>query len=182
MSRWLLWAVTGLVLGGIIHIVVILTLPSLAATSAWDRIGELSPAGGFVTLPAVGSDAPNPLGLDPQLTYAACRVDLRNGPATVTGNLPRYFWSVAVYNRAGTIVYSTTNRDSVGTRVDLGIFNPAQTRLLAEQRLDIAEGLLIVEAREDDLMVVVRLAPPHSEMRARYETALGRLSCGNIPT
>ena len=66
--------------------------------------------------------------------------------------------------------------------VDLGLFNPAQTRLLAEQKLDVAEGLLIVEAQQDDLMVVVRLAPPHPAMRARYEKALAGLKCGNLPT
>ena len=77
---------------------------------------------------------------------------------------------------------STTNRDSTSKLLDLGLFNPAQTRLLAEQKLDVAEGLLIVEAQEDDLLVVVRLAPPHPAMRARYEKALAGLRCGNLPT
>jgi uncharacterized membrane protein len=177
--RSLLWVVAGLVLGGIIHLVVILTLPALSATSAWDRIVALEGEGPII-LPATQPGAPNPLGLDPDLAYAVCRVDLRLGPASVTGALPRDFWSVAVYSRAGTVVYSTTNRDTVGANIDLGIFNSAQTRMLAEQRLDIAEGLLIVEAREDDLFVVVRLAPPHPQMRARYEAALTRLRCNNI--
>lgn len=180
MIRTLLWVIAGLVLGGVIHIVVILTLPALSATSAWDRVAALDPSGAPAVLPAARPGEPNPLRLDPELTYAVCKVDLRLGPASVTGTLPRDFWSVTVYSRAGTVVYSTTNRDSVGTNLDLGIFNPAQTRLLAEQRLDIAEGLLIVEAREDDLLVVVRLAPPHPEMRARYEKALAGLKCSNI--
>jgi uncharacterized membrane protein len=180
MIRWLLWVVGGLVLGGIIHIAVILTLPALSATSAWDRVAALEATGAPVVLPAAVPGQPNPLRLDPSLTYAACKIDLRAGPASVTGTLPRDFWSVAVYGRSGTVIYSTTNRDSVGTNLDLGIFNPAQTRLLAEQRLDIAEGLLIVEAREDDLFVVVRLAPPHPEMRARYEKALTGIRCANM--
>jgi uncharacterized membrane protein len=131
---------------------------------------------------AVAAGQPNPLQLDPELAYAVCRLDLRQGPGTVAGRLPQVFWSVAVYGRNGTVVYSTTNRDSTTTLLDLGLFNPAQTRLLAEQKLDVAEGLLIVEAQEDDLMVVVRLAPPHPAMRARYEQALSALKCGNLPT
>jgi len=180
MIRTGLWILAGLVLGGIIHIVVILLLPALSATAAWDRIEALGPAQGMRVLAPVTAGEPNPLRLDPELAYAVCRVDLRNGPGSVTGTLPQSFWSVAVYARNGTVVYSTTNRDSTSNLLDLGLFNPAQTRLLAEQKLDVAEGLLIVEAKEDDLMVVVRLAPPHPAMRARYERALAGLSCGNL--
>jgi uncharacterized membrane protein len=182
MIRTALWLLAGLVLGGIIHIAVILSLPSLSATAAWDRVANLGAANTATILPAAKAGEPNPLRLDPELAYAVCRVDLRNGPASVSGTLPQAYWSVAVYGRAGTVIYSTTNRDGIGTQLDLGIFNPAQTRLLAEQKLDIAEGLLIVEAKEDDLVVLVRLAPPHPEMRARYEQTLTGLKCGTIPT
>lgn len=182
MIRTGLWILAGLVLGGIIHIVVILMLPALSATAAWDRVATLGPADGTSVLPAVVAGEPNPLRLDPELAYAVCRVDLRKGPGTVVGNLPQAFWSVAVYGRNGTVIYSTTNRDSTSRLLDIGLFNAAQTRLLAEQKLDVAEGLLIVEAQDDDLMVVVRLAPPHPAMRARYEAALANLRCGTIAT
>lgn len=181
MIRSALWVLAGVVLGGIIHIVVILSLPLLSATAAWDQVSALAADKAAVILPTAKAGEPNPLRLDPELAYAACKVDLRLGPGTVSGTLPQAFWSIAVYDRTGTIIYSTTNRDGIGTLLDLGLFNPAQTRLLAEQKLDIAEGLLIVEAQADDLVVVVRLAPPHPEMRARYEKALAGLKCGNIP-
>lgn len=180
MIRTLLWVFAGVVLGGIIHIAVILSLPSLSATAAWDRVSALGAEAGPVILPAARAGEPNPLRLDPELAYAVCKLDLSKGPGSVTGTLPQAFWSIAVYGRNGTVVYSTTNRDGIGTQLDLGVFNSAQTRLLAEQKLDIAEGLLIVEAHEDDLAVVVRLAPSHPEMRARYEKALSTLKCGNI--
>ena len=180
MTRWLLWIAGGLVLGGIIHIVVILSLPALTTTAAWDRIVALGDAPGPKILPAAVAGSENPLGLDPDLAYAVCRLDLRQGPASVSGALPRDFWSVAVYGRSGTVLYSTTNRDIGSPQLELGVFNAAQTRLLAEQRLDIAEGLLIVEAREDDLFVVVRAALPHPEVRARYEKALAGLRCATI--
>jgi len=182
MIRTGLWILGGLVLGGIIHIVVILMLPALSATAAWDRVSAMSTPGSTQVLPAVTADQPNPLRLDPELAYAVCRLDLGKGPGTVAGTLPQSFWSVAVYGRNGTVIYSTTNRDSTSNLLDLGLFNAAQTRLLAEQKLDVAEGLLIVEAQQDELLVVVRLAPPHPAMRARYEKALSALRCGNIAT
>ncbi len=180
MIRTILWALGGLVLGAIIHIAVILALPSLTTTAAWDRVSAMGADAGPIVLPPVTPGTPNPLRLDPELAYAACQIDLRKGPGSVTGALPQAFWSIAVYNRAGTIIYSTTNRDGVGSTLDLGIFNAAQTRLLAEQKLDVAEGLLIVEARADDALVVVRIAPPHPVNRVRYEQALAALRCGNL--
>lgn len=181
MTRTILWLLAGIVLGGVIHLVVILSLPSLAANAAWARVETLDALDKPVVLPAVLPGQANPLRLDPELTYAICRMDLRRGAGIVRGELPLAFWSVAVYGRGGTVLYSTTNRDGIGQNLELGIFNQAQTRLLAQQQLDVAQGLLIVESRDDDVFVVVRLAPPHQAMRKRYEAALQKLSCGTIP-
>lgn len=180
MIRTLTWLLAGLILGGIIHIAVILTLPGFASNDVWTRVAALGAFNKTVVLPPVAADAPNPMRLDPELSYAVCQINLAVGPGEVSGILPQAFWSVAVFDRRGTVIYSTTNRDGVGRALDLGIFNPAQTRLLAEQQLDVAEGLLIVEAPADDIFVVVRIAPEHQVMRARYEAALSELVCGNI--
>jgi uncharacterized membrane protein len=180
MIRTLIWIVAGIVLGGIIHLVVILSLPAFATEDVWTKVSELGPRNQTIVLPSVVAGQPNPLHLDPEMTYAVCQVNLATGPGVVSGFMPDGFWSIAVYNRAGAVVYSTTNRDGIGQTLDLGIFNAAQTRLLAEQQLDIAEGLLIVESKEDDVFVVVRLAPPHPAMRARFEAALSEIICGNI--
>ena len=177
MIRPLLWLIGGVVLGGIIHIIVILTLPALAEQSVWSRVASLDADNRMVILPAIAAGEPNPLGLDPELAYGLCRIDLANGPAYISGVLPDAFWSVALFNPSGIVTYSTTNRDGIGQTLELGIFNAAQTRLLAQQQLDIAEGLLVVESASDKLLVLVRLAPPHQAMRARFEQQLSAVSC-----
>src|SRR5690606_28931435 len=126
----------------------------------------------------IGPGDPNPLRLDPELSYGVCQIDLSQGPAYLSGVLPDAFWSVALYNEAGVVTYSTTNRDGIGQTVEMGIFNAAQTRLLAQQQIDIAEGLLVVESTTDNLFVVVRLSPPHEAMRTRFEAELAEISCG----
>ncbi|QQR35664.1 hypothetical protein JI749_15130 [Devosia oryziradicis] len=178
MIRPLLWLIGGVVLGGIIHIIVILTLPALAEQSVWSRVASLDADNRMVILPAIAAGEPNPLGLDPELAYGLCRIDLANGPAYISGVLPDAFWSVALFDPSGIVTYSTTNRDGIGQTLELGIFNAAQTRLLAQQQLDIAEGLLVVESASDKLLVLVRLAPPHQAMRARFEQQLSAVSCG----
>jgi uncharacterized membrane protein len=180
--RTFLWVVAGIVLGGIIHIAVILALPALATEGLWPRVSALGALNKPVVLAVPAAGEPNPLHLDPELAYAVCQINLREGPGFVRGVLPSGFWSVAVYGPTGTILYSTTNRDGIGSNLELGIFNQAQTRLLAEQQLDIAEGLLIVESREDDIIAAVRLALPHQAVRERYQAALSQLTCGNLPS
>jgi uncharacterized membrane protein len=182
MIRTLLWIVGGLVLGGIIHITVILLLPALSGGSIFAQITAMGALNRPIVLAAPQPGEPNPLRLDPELVTALCQIDLRHGPGVVAGTLPQAFWSVVIYDRAGTAIYSTTNRDGIGQIVDVGLFNPAQTRLLAEQKIDVAEGLLIVASSGDDVYAVVRLEPPHPAMRARYAEQLRGLTCGNIPT
>ena len=181
MVRTLLYAVAGLLLGLLIHLVVILTLPMLAEDSVARQIAVAAPLiNKPILLPAVKNGADNPLRLDPNLAYSVCRLDLRQGPGEVTGTLPASFWSVAVYDSSGTVIYSTTNRDGIGQNLDVGIFDTAQTRLLAEQKIDIDPGLLIVEFGSDDVFVVVRLAPPQPAVRARYEAQLSQLACHDM--
>jgi uncharacterized membrane protein len=180
MVRTILYAVAGVLLGLAIHLVVILTLPGLAENNVYSRIAALNAVNKTTLLPVPKAGEANPLRLDPDLSYVVCQLDLSSGPGELTGTLPVAFWSVAVYDTSGTVLYSTTNRDGIGQTLDLGIFDPAQTRLLAEQKIDIAPGLLIVESRSDQVFVLVRLASPHPAMRDRYEAQLQRLACRNI--
>jgi uncharacterized membrane protein len=179
MMRPLLWLLAGLVLGGIIHIVVMLTLPLLAQETTWTRVAALNAKNEMIVLPQVKVGEANPLGLDPLLVYGLCEIDLATAPAYLTGRLPDAHWSVAIFNQAGSIIYSTTNRDGIGQTLDLGIFNAAQTRLLAQQQIDVAEGVLVVEAPTDRLFALVRLAPPHVAMRPRFEQAMDAITCQN---
>ncbi len=177
MLRTLFWVMAGIGLGVIVHLVVILTLPTLAQTNIWTRISQYDNVEKVVVLEEISGQSENDLHLDPELVYGVCRLDLSKGVGVVNARLPDGFWSVSVFDALGRAVYGTTNRSGVAQILQLGIFNPEQTKLLASQQLDIAEGLLIVEAEIDDVFVVIRLAPPHSAMRARYERALEQVMC-----
>jgi uncharacterized membrane protein len=179
--RLLLWLAAGVLLGLAIHIAVILTLPALATKTLWSRVAAPLAPNHVELLPAVAAGAANPLGLDPLLSYAVCRINLSAGPGIVNGTLPDAAWSIAVLDPAGTVVYSTTNSHEIGKNLNVGIFNAGQTRLLAEQKIDVADGLLIIGADTDDVLVVVRLAPPQPAVRSRLEQMLGKISCGNMP-
>ena len=182
MVRTLLYLLGGVLLGAAIHLVVILTLPGLASNNVSAKLATLGQLNKTVLLDTVAPGAANPLRLDPELSYAMCRLDLRSGPGELSGTLPLAFWSVSVYDKSGTVLYSTTNRDGIGQTLDLGVFDTAQTRLLAEQKIDVNAGLLIVESKSDDIFVVVKLEPPQPAMRDRYAAQLGKLACRNLKT
>jgi uncharacterized membrane protein len=177
MIRYLIWSLGGLCLGAIIHLVVILITPAFAERNVWAKITELGPVEQIIPIPSPVVGGPNTFDLDPALIYAACRLNIADGPGAVEGTLPATFWSIAVFEPGGTIVYSTTNRAATGNSLNLGIFNPAQTRLLAEQQLEIEEGLLIVESPADDVFVLIRLWPEYPVLAQRYREALNALSC-----
>ncbi|MEO8883660.1 MAG: hypothetical protein ABI377_09665, partial [Devosia sp.] len=153
--KTVVWLLGGILLGVIIHIAVILGLPAVATNTVWSRVAALGADDKAIVLPTPVSGATNPLQLDPELSYAICKVNLSTGPGVVSGTLPDAYWSLAIFNKAGTVIYSTTNRDGIGQNLNLGIFNADQTHLLAEQRIDIADGLLIVGSPDDDVFVVV---------------------------
>jgi uncharacterized membrane protein len=178
MIRTLLWLLGGVLLGGVIHIVVILTLPRLAENTSWTQISALDADHKMLVLPAITAGGNNPLQLDPELVYGVCKIDLNAAPAFVKGTLPDAFWSVAVYNSDGIVIYSTTNRDGIGQTIEVGLFNATQTQLLAQQQIEISPELLVVEVGHNELAVVVRAAPPHDVMRPRFEEALASVSCG----
>ncbi len=178
MTRTFMWLLAGAVLGGIIHIIVILTLPALAERTVWTRVEALNASNRMVVLSPVEAGADNPFSLDPLLIYGLCQIDLSKDPAFIGGVMPDAFWSIAIVDRAGTVLYSTTNRDGIGRTLQMGIFNAAQTRLLAQQQIEISEGLLVVEAQSDDLFAVVRLAPPFTAVRGRYASDLAKITCG----
>lgn len=180
MIRFMIWCAAGAVLGLIVHLSAIIALPYLAENKTWAFIQALEANERVVVLehPDVGD--PNPLALDPEIAYAVCQFDLAQGPGVFTGDLPTDFWSLAIVNSRGVAIYSTTNRSGVGTSLELGIFNTAQTRLLAEQQFEIEEGLLIVESNQNALFAIVRLAVPHPVMRSRYESVMQEMQCGHI--
>lgn len=178
--RLVLWILGGVVAGLIIHLLVILTLPMVSTRTVWDKLPQIAHADVMYVLDPVEPGAPNPLGLDPTIDYGVCKLDLRKGPGEIVGDLPDAFWSVAVFDPSGVVVYSTTNRSASGQSLELGVFNDAQTRLLSQQKIPVDEGLLIVQSHSDDIHVVVRLAAPYQAMRERYRTALKGLTCRNI--
>ena len=181
MTRFILWTLGGLLFGLMIHLVVILNLPHFASHDLWNRMATRTEPGEIVLLDAVAAGSDNPLGLDPAFAVAVCRLDLSDGPGMVYGQLPDAFWSVSVFDTDGIAVFSTTHRAAADNTLNLGIFSPAQTYLLAERDIADLGDLLVVESKGNDIFITVRLAPPHAALLESYRDTLKDLFCRNLP-
>ncbi len=179
MARISLLIVAGVVLGIAVHIVIILSMPALAERNIWSRISALDNFEKITVLDDISPGSPNPLRLDPEIIYGICRLDLANGVGIINAQMPGDFWSVSVFDAQGTAVYGTTNRSIVGQTLKLGIFNDNQIKMLANQELDIEEGLLIVESNMNDIFVVLRAAPPYQAVRKRFRRKLAEAECAS---
>ena len=180
MTKTLGWILGGIGVGLIIHLVVILSLPSLSQKDNWTQIEPLSKVEDFYVFKDVGANAPNPFKLDPELLYGACRLDLLRGVGVLSAQLPDAFWSLSLFDESGRAIFGTVNRPGVDHRLEVGIFNATQIRQLAEQKMEPPPNQLIVESDSDTVFAIVRLAPPHPAMRVHYRERLSQVRCSHI--
>ena len=177
MLRILYALLLGLLGAGIVHIAVLLLLPSLSDRDAWSR---LSAAGEPYTFIPVGSEAAGAAlvtSADPHFQAVACRFDLSDGVVHVeaAGNVP--FWSVSVYNRSGQNIYSYNDRTAAEGELDLILATPAQAVALRRSLPDELEQSVIVEMGAEQGMIALRSFIPDESWRSRVEAYLADASC-----
>ena len=172
-------AALALVIAGIVHIAVVLLVPQLAQRDAWAKLSAVTRSWRFSVLSRpIGADGRTAesavvSGLDPRFAVAACRFDLREAPAAIVaeGDVP--FWSVAVFDRRGEIVYSFNDRTAIDGRLDMIVLTPAQRARLREAPPDGLDRSILVPTGITQGFVVVRAMAP-DETWANIATRFAR--------
>lgn len=96
---------------GILHIVATLAAPSLALSTAYDRLDAILPSNRVVILPPVSPQAqPLPF-MSPALRYALCRYDTSSGPVDVSVELSETGSSLTIYTVDGEAVYTAAQSE-----------------------------------------------------------------------
>ncbi len=146
----------GLVGGVIVHIVAILLVPRVAGADVIAAFESLGPPGRFVTIEqssVVGVATPF---LDPDFVYALCRVTLTDGPARISATLTAELWSVAVYDRDGTNLFSVNDQTAGRSAIDLLVLRDEDLAALQRQGAPILEQAILVDVPVTDALVVIR--------------------------
>ncbi|MCA1300721.1 DUF1254 domain-containing protein [Stappia indica] len=181
LARWGLVLLAGLFLGGIIHILVVMRVPSMVHQTAHARVAEFGPDGSFNRLPdSLPGAEPLPL-LDPQMLHAACRFDLDTGPVRIMAALPPPFWSFALFNAQGEAIYSLNDRTSGnGGTLDVLVLTSAQLSQVRENPPIGLEDMIVIETAEDRGYALLRAFGGDPVRRAITEEALAAARCTGL--
>lgn len=167
----------GLVLAGLVHIIVILAIPTFAERDAWARLSQKGENWAFqsVAPPETGS---GPLGpTDPAFGSIACRFDLSQAPLVVRaeGQLP--FWSASIISKTGRNIYSFNDRTAVGRRLFLIVVTPVQMAQLRTNPPEEAEQAVLVEADMNEGFVLIRSLQEDRSWKERVSDFLNSATC-----
>ncbi|WLR93647.1 DUF1254 domain-containing protein [Shinella zoogloeoides] len=180
MRSFLYAIAVGLVGAALLHIVIILSLPSFTGRDAYTRVQTLGEANRFFPLAnaAVGLA---PINDDPAMKTAVCTFSVENGPIRLfaEGDVP--FWSLAVYDSASNEVFSMNDRTSVSGALDTLVATPIQLIGIRKAVPAELEQSILVEMRGDEGYAVLRTFVP-TESREEAATAfLADASCEPFP-
>ncbi len=145
MNRTLLFALGGLMLGGIIHIAAVLKVPVFAPSDIWSRIADVVPLTRFRPISTTGDEPVLIPMLDPLMAHAVCRYSLNDGAIRLRAKLPPVFWSVALYNRRGENVFSVNDRSAGAEDLDMLVLTVDQLAIIRENPPEELEDLLVIE-------------------------------------
>ena len=174
------FVVATLLLAGAVHICTILLVPVLATSDGWSRLDALAGEEQFAEIVAEASGAGVP-GLDPLFVNGTCRIRLQDAPAAVTTGADDRFWSLALYDPQGTIIFSLNDRTAVDGRLDMLVVNPTQNATLRLAPADVAGERVVVESQFDDLVALLRLFAPTEAARAESRRILSESECFSEP-
>jgi uncharacterized membrane protein len=177
MIRWVLWIVSGLLLGGLVHLVTILTLPRAASRDAYTRLEPIVPVNGFALLPApTPEDSVLPF-MDPAFAVAACRYDLAKGPVKLTVPVDQSYTSVTFYTRHDVAYYAINDRAAGRRSIELDLMTPKQREALPDDEDVTSADRLIVESPSLTGLIVARAFSPEPSLMPAATTALQAAQC-----
>jgi uncharacterized membrane protein len=177
MRRLLHAVLLGLFGAGIVHIVVLLLVPSYSERDAWSRLAEAADLYQMKRIDSAADKAPAIGPIDPLFLAAACRFDLGDGVVRIraAGRVP--YWSASVYDRSGHNIYSFNDRSATDSGLDVVVLTPAQMIQVRKDLPEEFQGSVFVEAPVTEGIVVVRGFVPDESWKPAVSRFLDRSSC-----
>jgi len=177
MLRLFYAIVLGIVGAGIVHIVVLLLIPRYSEQDAWTLISEAGPA--YAMAPLKGSAAGEAVlsDADPMCDVAVCRFDLSDGTVQISGEGRVPFWSLSVFDRRGSNIYSLNDRSATDGRLDIVIATPAQMLELRKAPPEQYAEAVIIEADTEEGIAVLRSFVPDATWGPIVARHLAEVAC-----
>jgi uncharacterized membrane protein len=177
MIRWLMWALGGLLLGGIVHLATVLAMPRAATQDAYSRLTPLAPANTMVLLPAPTADASILPFMDPAFAAAVCRYDLSNGSIKLNAPVSEAYTSVTFYTRNSVAYYAINDRAAGRRAIELDLMTAVQHAQVPEEEDVTAADRLIIDSPTITGIIALRALAPEPGLMPMARRALAAAQC-----
>jgi len=177
VTRWLMWTLAALILGGIVHLASILVLPRTATRDAYARLAAITPVNAMTAIPSpTPTNAVLPF-MDPAFAVAVCRYDLTSGPMKLTAPVSQAYTSVTFYTRLGVAYYGINDRAAGRRQIELDLMTTPQRDALPEDADVTAADRLIIESPTQTGLIVLRALSPEPSLMPMARAALAAARC-----
>jgi uncharacterized membrane protein len=181
MIRVLLWILSGILLGGIVHLSTVLAMPQAAKQDAYSRLEPLTPVNAMVPLPPPTADGAIMPFMDPAFAQAVCRYDLSNGSIKLIAPVSQAYTSVTFYTRKSVAYYAINDRAAGRRKIELDLMTPEQHAELPEDEDVTAADRLIIESPSTRGLIVLRALAPEPGLMPMARDALAAAKCDIQP-
>ncbi len=174
-TRLIYLGVCSLILAGIIHIVIILLIPSLGSKDAAKQIAAKLDTHQFYHI----GDG-NAFGIstsDPYLKLSVCKFDLTKTAIQIIGNEAKTFWSASVFDETGKIIYSMNDRTAIKNELRVVIVNPIQMADIRQTQPEEIESSILVESQNMKGFVLLRALVPDPSWQTHSDDFLKSAKC-----
>lgn len=174
-SRLFYLAICGLILAGIVHIIVILLIPSLGSRDAAKQIASKLTDEKFYFI-----DDGKSLGIsntDPFLKLSVCKFDLTNSAIEIIGPSNKNFWSASVFDESGRVIYSMNDRTAIKNQLRMVIVNPIQMADIRQTQPEEVESSILVESQSMRGFVLLRALVPDASWNSQSLEFLRNAEC-----
>jgi uncharacterized membrane protein len=177
MTRWLLWTLAGIILGGIVHLATILTLPRTASQDAYERLAPITSVNTMTPIPGpTPAKALLPF-MDPAFAVAVCRYDLSHGLMKLTAPVSQAYTSVTFYTRFGVAYYGINDRAAGRRTIELYLMTTAQREGITDEEDVTAADRLIIEAPSTTGLIVLRALAPEPGLMPMAQASVAAARC-----
>jgi uncharacterized membrane protein len=176
MFRIILAVLTGLIGAGLLHLIIILSLPAFSERGAYSRVmGEGAP----FRFHALGGnrDAAGLVREDPFLETAVCAFDLTEDPVRLSASGQVPFWSLATFDAASNETFSINDRTASGRALDIIIATPSQATALRKAVPASLMQSIIVETQQAQGYAVLRAMAPKQSYKPAVAGFLAGATC-----
>jgi len=177
MIRLMVALVCGIVMGGIVHLVSVLSLPRIASLDAYSRLEPLTPVNTVTALPAASPGNTRIPLMDPAFAVAVCRYDLSHGPIKLAVPVSQAYTSVSFYTRSNIAYYAINDRSAGRKVIELDLMTEAQHAEVPEDEEVTAADRLIIDSPSLRGLIVLKALAAEPGLMPQAQASLAAATC-----